>query len=48
MEWPTQNPDLTLIKMLWHYLIRVIHTKHPNNIAKKINDSKFRLTIVHI
>ncbi|KAK3555168.1 hypothetical protein QTP86_010055 [Hemibagrus guttatus] len=34
LEWPSQNPDLNLIEMLWHDLKKVVHARKPSNVAE--------------
>ena len=46
LEWPSHSPDLNPIEMLWHELKRVVHTRHPKNIAEL--KPKFSLTIVQV
>ncbi len=34
LEWPSQNPDLNPIEMMWHDLKQSIHTRKPSNVAE--------------
>ncbi len=34
LEWPSQSPDLNLIKMLWHDRKHSIHAWKPSNVAE--------------
>uniref|UniRef100_A0A9J7XDY9 Tc1-like transposase DDE domain-containing protein n=1 Tax=Cyprinus carpio carpio TaxID=630221 RepID=A0A9J7XDY9_CYPCA len=31
LEWPSQSPDLNIIKHLWIDLKQVVHTRQPSN-----------------
>lgn len=34
LEWPSQNPNLTLIEMSWEDLKQVVHVRKPTNIPE--------------
>lgn len=48
LEWPSQNQDLNLIKILWHDLKQAIHTQNLSNVIELKQFCKEGVTSIYM